>query len=213
MKIIRANAYDTDIFSKKELDFGACCFYSEDRALKYFFEIKGRDATLYTNVIPCENQFLQEAIDNFLFYSGFIVTIKDTDGNILRENPQNKPYLHEILKIQPSQFYINEKKLIDCKKWIKSYEDIFVPIVIKDGISISQDGHTRLRAALDLGFTSVYAYQEDYSEHIFHFTNEAKRRGINSISDMEILSDEDYVLKWHKYCDDYFNRTGENSDQ
>jgi len=209
MKIIRANTNDTDIFSKEELAFGACCFYTENKAFRYFFKINGREAVLSANT----DKFLKEAIDEFLFYSGFIISVKDACGNILMEKAQSKPYMHEILKIQPSQFYVSEKKLADCKKWIRSHEDIFIPIVIKDGICISLDGHTRMRAALDLGFASVYVYPDDYSEYIFHFSNEAKRRGIRSIFDMEIISDKEYALRWHKYCDDYFNTPQEDSSQ
>ena len=49
----------------------------------------------------------------------------------------------------------------------------YIPIVIKEGNNISLDGHTRMRAALDLGFTSVYVYLDEFDETIFHFVDEA----------------------------------------
>ena len=79
MKLIRAGASDTDVFSKDELGFGACCFYAEDKSFKYFFEIKGREATLYANT----ELHTRQAIDECLFYSGFITSIKDRTGSIL----------------------------------------------------------------------------------------------------------------------------------
>jgi hypothetical protein len=200
LKILRANMNDTDIFSERELDFGACCYYSEDRSFRYFFEINGREATLFTNT----DQYISETIEEFLFYSGFIVSIKDEHGHVLAERTQSRPYLLEILKIQPSQFYISEKKLESCKKWIKTYEEIFIPIVIKDDKVISLDGHTRLRAALDLEYTSVLVYPDEYDDYIFSFADEAIKRKIFKVSDMEIVSDEEYTLKWHKYCDEFF---------
>jgi hypothetical protein len=202
VKIIRAKASNTDIFSEYELGFGACCFFTEDKACKYFFEIKGREATLFANT----KQYISQAIKEFLFYSSFVVTIKDSDGNILLTKTETEPLLLEIQKIQPSQFYINEKKLESCKKWIKSPGDIYIPIISKDGKVISLDGHTRMRAAMDLGYTCVYVYPDEYDEYIFYFVDEAIKRQINSVSDMEIVSDEDYKLKWHKFCKDFFKR-------
>jgi len=200
MKIVRASINDTDLFSSQQLIFGACCFFTEDKIGRYFFEINGREATLYTNT----KDHIAQAIDEFLFYSGFITTIKDKEGRILAERTPNIPCLHEISKIQPSQFYISEDKLSRCKTWIRSSEDILVPVIVKDGKTIALDGHTRLRAAVDLGFDSAYVYTEESSDYIFKFVDEAVKRGVLCISDMEIISEEDYNTKWHKFCDTFF---------
>jgi hypothetical protein len=200
MKIVRAGVNDTDIFSEHELNHGACCFYTEDRSFKYYFEIRGREATFFANT----DQYISQAIDEFLFYSGFIVLIKDTCGRTLASRTPNEPYLCEISKIQPSQFYVNKEKLHSCKKWIQDHEDIIIPIVHREGKIISLDGHTRLRAAHDLGYTSVYIYISSYDETIFYFVDEAIKRGIYSVADMEVVSGEDYKLKWDQFCDDLF---------
>jgi len=201
MKILRANYSNTDIFAQQQLDSGACCFYSEDKAYKYFFEINGREAVLFTNT----EQYISKVIDEFLFYSGFINLIKDEEGNVLHKRTI-EPYLLEISKIQPSQFYINQQKLESCKKWIKSLKDIFIPIAIKDGKTISLDGHTRIKAAIDLGYTSVFVYPDEYDDTIFHFVDEAVRRNINSVYNMEVISGEEYKVKWDKFCDELFSR-------
>lgn len=202
MKIIRASLDDTDIFCENELTFGACCFFTEDRLCKYFFDINKREAILHTNT----EKYIPQVIEEFLFYSRFIISIKDNNGDILYKRILDEPFLYEIMKIQPSQFYINEMKLRNAKKWIKSHEDIFIPIAIKDGLFISLDGHTRMRAAIDLGFTSIYVYLDDFDDDIFRFVDEAKKRRINTISDMELVTDEEYKIKWHKFCDDFFGR-------
>ena len=201
MRIIRADINDTDIFDPHELDFGACCFFTEDKACKYFFEISGQEATLFSNT----NQHVSQAIDEFLFYSSFITTIKNKEGKILLTRTAPKPYLLEISKIQPSQFYINEQKLESCKKWVKCPKDILIPIVAKDDKIISLDGHTRMRAALDLGFTSIYAYPDEYDDSIFLFVDEAVKRNLYYVSDMELVSVAEYKQKWNKFCDDLFD--------
>ena len=200
MKIIRAGLHDTDIFSKDELVYGACCFFADDKVSKYFFKISGQEATLFSNT----DRYISQAIDEFLFYSSFVLSVKDKDGRNLRTRTQNEPCLCEISKIQPSQFFINEEKLYNCKKWIKCPEDIFIPIAIKEGKNIALDGHTRMKAALDLGYTSVYVYPDEYDETIFHFVDVAEKRKINSVADMEIIGDGEYKIKWDKFCDDLF---------
>ena len=201
MQIIRADIHDTDLFSKEQLTFGACCFFSEDRTCKYFFKINGHEATLFANT----PQHTAQAIEEFLYFSGFITTIKDEKGHVLAEKAPNAPFLHEILKIQPSQFYISEEKLARCKSWIKTPEDVLIPIIIKDDKTIALDGHTRLKAAIDLGFTHAYTYTEESGDYIFEFVNEAIRRGVQNVSDMEILKEQDYNTKWNKFCDEFLS--------
>ncbi|MCL2558599.1 MAG: ParB/RepB/Spo0J family partition protein [Treponema sp.] len=199
MKIIRADEKDLDLFAADELRFGACCFFSEDRACKYFFVINGREATLRAN----SEKYISRAIDEFLFYSGFIVAIKDAAGAVLATRKPREPYPLKIADIQPSQFYLSETKLKSCKTWIKGPQDIFIPIAMREGRAISLDGHTRMRAALDLGFDFVNVYREDHDGLVFRFAEEAVRRQVNGVPDMRILNDDDYALKWHKFCDDF----------
>lgn len=200
MKIIRARIDDVHMFSKEELKLGGCCFYTEDKSCKYFFKIEGQEATLYAS----NNMYIDEVIDEFLFYSGFITSIKSSDGRILNERNKTKLNLLEISKIQPSQFYINERKLMDCKEWIQNKEDIMIPITVIDNKIISVDGHTRLRAAIDLGYDSVYVYYDEAGDYISYFVNQAINRKIFSAFDMEIVDENQYRIKWHKFCDDFF---------
>ena len=206
MKIIRAGFEDTDIFSESELNHGACCFFSEDRTCKYFFEIKGQEAILHANT----GMYTAEVIDEFLFYSGFITLIKTPDGDVLLEKATVEPRMFEVSKIQPSQFYISDEKLARCKRWITGPEDIHIPVVIKDGICISLDGHTRLRAAIDLGYPSVYVYPDECDEVIFRFVAEAVKRNITSVYDMEIVGSEEYKAKWDGFCDCLLKSLGDS---
>lgn len=197
---MRAGINDIDVFNEEELKYGACCFYTEDRVNKYFFKMKGQEATLYMN----SKLYIDEAIDEFLFYSGFIKVVRDSNGSILKKREVSSPYLMEILKIRPSQFYINEKKLKNCKLWIKEQKDIMIPISIIEDKAVSLDGHTRLMAAYDLGYDSVYVYHEECGKYIYDFVKEATEREILNILDMKIIGDEEYKLKWHNFCDEFF---------
>lgn len=42
-------------------------------------------------------------------------------------------------------------------------------------------------------------------KQFFYFVDEAVKRQINSVLDMELVSDEEYKFKWDKFCDDLFD--------
>jgi len=202
MKIIRADFNNTELFSKEKIINGACCFYTENKSNYYYFEIKGQEATLYFE----DEKYIKEVIDEFLFYSNFICCIKSSKGNILMKRKKIKLELCEVLEIQPSQFYIDKTKLENCKSWIKSPKDIMIPVADINNKIVSLDGHTRLRAAHDLGYRQVYIYRDDFDNCINSFVKEATKRNIFNILDLETLNSEDYKMKWHKFCDDFFER-------
>jgi len=200
-------------------------FQSEDGNLQYRFQINGQKARLFANTAErtakkgggvagfCAakaTECIPEAIEEFLFYAGFITTITDETEAILHKRADPCPYLADLSEIQPSQFFINEKKLADCKKWIKSYKDIFIPIVSRAGRLIAQDGHTRMKAALELNFRQIYVYPEEHSSYIFAFADEAISRGITGIKDMPIITNEEYQEKWHKFCEAFFKSHNRN---
>ena len=64
----------------------------------------------------------------------------------------------KLKDIQPSQFYISEKKLHDIEAWLNP-EDLSgfepIPVKILDGVPVMTDGHTRAAAALRAGLTAV----------------------------------------------------------
>ena len=143
MIILRARPEDTDLFTPRELDHGACCFYTEDRTARYRFCISDREA-----VLDGDSAFEQEAIDAFLFYSGFVSRVCAADGRLLRVREAATLEWHDILDIKPSQFFISRPKLAACRSWIASAGDVCIPVAEIDGALVAQDGHTRLRAAL-----------------------------------------------------------------
>ena len=67
--------------------------------------------------------------------------------------------------LQPSQFYISERKLRGVNEWFRP-EDLsnFEPIPVKmlDGILVMTDGHTRAVAAVLAGLDKVpFVWNED----------------------------------------------------
>ena len=64
----------------------------------------------------------------------------------------------KLKDLQPSQFYISEKKLRDIESWLNPVDlSCFEPIPLKllDGRPVMTDGHTRAVAALRAGLDSV----------------------------------------------------------
>lgn len=114
-----------------------------------------------------------------------------------------------IKDLQPSQFYISQKKIDDINKWfnpndLSNFEPI--PIKILDGDIVITDGHTRVVAALQNGLDKVpLVYDEDelnwdmYRECV----KECKILNITSPLSLlnRIISEDEYEIKWNKWCD------------
>lgn len=115
-----------------------------------------------------------------------------------------------IKDLQPSQFYISQKKIDDINKWfnpndLSNFEPI--PIKILDGEIVITDGHTRIVAALQNGLYKVpLVYDEDelnwdmYRECV----KECKKLNITSPLSLlsRIISEDEYEIKWNKWCDE-----------
>ena len=74
----------------------------------------------------------------------------------------------ELKDLQPSQFYISEKKLQDIECWLDP-KDLsgFEPIPVKllDGRPVMTDGHTRAVAAIRAGLDSVPLIRDEDIHH------------------------------------------------
>lgn len=111
--------------------------------------------------------------------------------------------------LQPSQFYISEKKLHDIEVWLdpadlSGFEPI--PVKILDGIPVMTDGHTRVAAALRAGLTSVplLADEDDLDWEMYRAcVNACRERNIFSPADLlqRIIPEHEYQEKWDRWCD------------
>ena len=110
--------------------------------------------------------------------------------------------------LQPSQFYISEKKLKAIESWfdpsdLSGFEPI--PIKLLDGRPVMTDGHTRAVAALRAGIDAVpLIWDEDELDWDMYRACVAacNARKILSPVDLltQIISDADYKEKWKKWC-------------
>ena len=179
------------------------CFkiQEEDEVYEYAFDILNQEqALLYAST----DHYLDEVIEEFLFYSGFIHVIKDQQGTLLYEAPPKKRFKVLLSEIQPSQFYINEKKLTELATWVKSDKDILIPVTKFQGQWVALDGHTRLKLAQLLNIKEVYAYEEETDAYIEDFVLFCKEQQKDSIYDLPIISETEYEVLWNQFCENYF---------
>ena len=114
-----------------------------------------------------------------------------------------------LTDLQPSQFYISEKKLEAISNWFRPADLTgFEPIPVKmlDGLPAMTDGHTRAVAALRAGLDRVpLAWEADelswdmYSRCV----EECRKRRVFSPADLldRILTEAEYDEKWNRWCD------------
>lgn len=165
------------------------------------FEIISKDAAQveyhdYSEIMPI--------IEQFRFYTEHITKFLDKDGNILAEFPPVNTFELGIDRIQPSQFYVDKDKIQAVSSFLTSESDIVVPVMAKDGRYISLDGHTRLFYAYTQGWKTVRAFKTQVNGYVLKFVEEAVKRGVTYVKDMELLEHVDYEIKWNKFCDDFF---------
>ena len=115
--------------------------------------------------------------------------------------------LHDI---QPSQFWISEKKLAQIGKWFNPHDlSNFEPITIKrlGGVLMMTDGHTRAVAAIRAGLRCVpLAWEMDEWDWDMYrvCVEECRARGVLSPYDLtgRVVSEADYKTLWNDWCDE-----------
>ena len=120
--------------------------------------------------------------------------------------------------LQPSQFYISEKKLRAVESWLDAADlSNFEPIPVKllDGRPVMTDGHTRAVAALRAGLVSVpLVWDEDELPWDMYRACVAacREQAIESPGDLlpRIISEEEYREKWDKWCENVHERIKRN---
>ncbi len=115
----------------------------------------------------------------------------------------------KLRELQPSQFYISEKKLRDVEGWFDPRDlSAFPPIPVKvlDGVPVMTDGHTRAVAALLAGKSTVPLTwdRDDLGWDLYRECVKACReKNITKPQDLviRILTEEEYHEKWDLWCD------------
>lgn len=114
-----------------------------------------------------------------------------------------------LLDIQPSQFYLSEKKIHNIKSWFNKADlSNFEPIPIKElnGRIIFTDGHTRAWVAYTQGLETVPLVwdEDDLDWEAYQMCVDAcAERRVYTVADFEgrILSELSYKEKWNGWCD------------
>lgn len=116
----------------------------------------------------------------------------------------------QLRDLQPSQFFISEKKLSDVEAWfepsdLSSFEPI--PVKMLDGALVMTDGHTRAVAALRAGIEMIPAVWDTDNldwEMYRRCVEECRNRHVFSPMDLvdRIVTESEYAAKWDRWCDE-----------
>lgn len=199
--IERINTYDDARFDRDILrQHGA---FVVDGKYRCGFRIINRD----TAVVLADREIdVERLIDEFRFYAEHIVNFYNEDLTLIKSFPPLTIFPLSITHIQPSQFYVDRDKVAAVADFIKSEADIYIPVAKIGGYCVACDGHTRLYYALTQGYSQVGAFFTEAGDYLEGFVDEARRRQVYSPHDLQLLSHEEYQIKWHKFCDDFFIR-------
>ena len=142
---------------------------------------------------------------------GFVEETVEKVGSTIQPKLEvwNEEVPFNLENLQPSQFWISEKKLKDIRAWfnpddLKNFDPI--PVKMLDGIPIMTDGHTRAVAALLAGKSTVPLTwdRDDLGWDLYRECVKAcKERSITKPQDLvnRILAEEEYHEKWDLWCD------------
>lgn len=198
MSIIRINTYDDHRFSQEALNQHGCYLVDSDAPIEIKI-ISQNEA-----IIIGDDAYFDEVIDEFRFNAEHITKFYDGSGELVKKFKDIELFKLDIYKIQPIQFFVDRDKLEAVRTFVRSEEDVIIPVATRDDIYVSLDGHTRLYLAYSLGFKHVYAYYSEDFDGFDYFFDEARKRNIYAAKDLTLLDHDDYVDKWDKFCDEYY---------
>mgnify|MGYP000900386815 CR=1 FL=1 len=159
-----------------------------------------------TAIVEYDNKIeIFEVIDRFRFYTPHICKFIDTQEKLIKGFKPLGIIELGLSIIQPSQFYASIDKIKAISSFIKQPKDIIIQVGLINGEYVCLDGHTRLAYAAQKGYIKVYGcLVDDTGDYIIDFVLEAKNRGIYSPFDLKVVSQEEYEIKWHQFCDEFF---------
>ena len=198
MEIKRMNSYDDNRFSQTVLHQHGCFLvdgkpYEVEIISDYEATISGEDQAVYA-----------EIIEEFRFYTPHITRFYSRDGQTLKEYPRAQLLTLCLDQIQPSQFFVDEDKIVAISSFIHKPQDIIIQVLPNEDRFISLDGHTRLYYAVMKGWECVRAVVESSDDWVYKFVTEAQKRGIYTPKEMALVSHDEYEEKWNRFCDQFF---------
>lgn len=199
-KIERVNQYNDTRFSREVLlEHGA--FLIDDK-YKCSFKIMHEN----TAIVEFDKEVnINEIIDEFRFYAEHITKFYDTNNKLIKSFKDINIFKVNIADIQPSQFYVDKNKVESVSYFVKSEDDIIIPLAKINDELVSIDGHTRLYVATKRGYKQVYGFYTLTENYISDFVLEAKRRNVLTPYDLKILTHDEYKIKWNEFCNNLFS--------
>ena len=200
MPIERINTYDDPRFSPEARVQHGCYLVG---GTPCEVRIVAQDTAV---ICGCPTSEITALIESFRFNAPHITRFLHADGTWLADLPPVIPFPVALADVQPSQFYVDEEKRAAVASFIHRAEDVIIPVIAHPaapGRFISLDGHTRLRIAVENGWTHVRAVLDTADDVLLAFAAEAARRGIRTPADMTLLSHADYEVQWNLFCDDF----------
>ncbi len=187
MKIIRD--YESTVYSTKNRLLGQC-FTVVENNIKYYFEfdIRGYEAYIKYDRLS----LVDKVIEEFRKYFGYINIFYNEDRTYYRAFDDTFTFKLPIKIIQPSKFFINKDRLDSISKYLEDKE-VYIPVTIIDDEYVAISGHDRIYAKMLEDAKMVNVYMSDYiPRNLDDFVYMAKENNILKVSQMEILSNEEY---------------------
>ena len=192
--------YNDTIYSKKNRLLGNCFTIIENNEKFYYeFQINKNEAKIVSSNLV----FIEHAIKEFRKYNKNINVFYNESRSYYRAFDKEYTFKLPIKCIQPSKFFINEEKLNIIEEYIDE-DDICVPVCIIDDEYVLLDGHTRLYLMNQNYRKLVDVYIDEKYPQIEDFIYMAKENNIRSISQMKLLSNEEYHNIWDNFINEYY---------
>lgn len=199
MKVERVHTYSDARFSETSL-LQHGCFLVDDNPYEVEI-ISGTEAIVRGKRI----ELFKDVIDEFRLYAPFITNFYDRKHHLVAQYSSVEKFLISLDSIQPSQFYVDKDKVDALSHILDDVNKIIVPVIPYGDRYISLDGHSRLYYAWMKEWEAVWGIiDNDDNSWVDFFVEEAQKRKIFEISDMKVLSHEEYEEKWNRYCEMYF---------
>ena len=188
MKIIRD--YESTVYTTKNRLLGQCFTVIENK-IKYYFEFDIRGFEAY---IKYDRLTLVDAvIDEFRKYFGYVNMFYNENRTYYKAFDEKYTFRLPINIIQPSKFFINKENLENVCKYLEDKE-VYIPVTIINDEYVAISGHTRIYAKMLEDNKMVNVYLSDYiPSNLDDLVYLAKENNFLKISQMEILSKEEYV--------------------
>ena len=172
----------------------------DDKEYYYEFKIINDEAIIkYSDL-----KYIEDATRFFNANNKYIYKYSTLDNSFNQEFDKVFTFKLPISSIQPSEFFIDEDRLLEIEDNLDE-DRIIIPVAIINDEYVSLDGHHRLAAMQNNYHKLVSVYMDDYKPEVLDFIYIAKEQNIRSIKQMPHLSHEEYKNIWEGFLKDYNN--------